>query len=649
MSYTRSIRVKVMLLIVLPLLFVAIAYIGVSMFTANKQITDNDIVISQSTEQTIFAIVEEWKASTLNYAKIIADNPSEQLVDAIAQANTAEIVSLMRNTFDYSKCDGMTFTDMEGNALARVAKPENFGDNIKSSLAIADALTGQFVSYVYPTTNNGFSVTAGVPICDDLGTQIGVLFLSKRLDKESNLETLERLSGCDIVIFQYDTAVMSSAGNSAYQIDSKLDSAVWESLQASKGVSVSTSAGGQKIMERYIPILGRAGEVVGAILTMMSIEQNNWVMLMWVIIFAVSIVVLYPVISRGVTKMVTPIRIISDTAEQLSKGDLSAEVQKDRDDEIGVLQQSMQILTQNMRKQAEIIENISEGNLTDVYKPAYDTDVVGNSLVKMLDNNNSMLKEIHNAAEQLSDKSAQIAYGAQALAAGSTQQASTAEGLREDIVQVLSQTKENSHNANKTLNLMNRVGIEMQETIKYIEDMGTAMSGILISSEQIYKVIKVIDEIALQTNILALNAAVEAARAGEHGKGFAAVADEVRQLANRSADSAKETAELIQTSLMYVQDGSELAGKTNLSVAKVADTAKQTKERIFEINEASQHQEDAIARINYAIDKISSVVQENSTTAEKSAAASEELAEQSKILNQLVAQFRIKGSDIYTQ
>ena len=645
MRYSQSIRFKVMLLVVVPLLCVAIVYIGVSMFTANKQISDNNIVVSESTEQTVFAIVEEWKTSTLNYAKIVADNPSEQLVNAIQQANTTDIISLMHSAFEYSECDGMTFTDMDGIALARVTNPEKFGDNIKSSLAIADALTGKSVSYVYPTTNNGFSITAGVPIRDDSGAQIGVLFLSKRLDKDATLKTLEYLSGCDIVIFQYDTAVMSSVGDSIYQVNSTLDSSVWQSLQALNGVSASTTIGGQKIMERYIPIQGRDDEVVGAILTLMRIEQDNWIVLMWGIIFVVSFIILYPMISRAITKIVIPIRIISDIAKQLARGDLSAEVQNNRTDEIGVLQQSMQMLAVNMQKQAEIIGNISEGDLTDTFKPTYETDVVGNSLVKMLDNNNAMLKEIHNAAEQLSYGSAQIASGAQTLAAGSTQQAATIEGLRDDILKVLTQTKENSHNANKTLNLVNRAGIEMQETTKHMEELEVAMSGVLDSSEKISKVIKVIDDIAFQTNILALNAAVEAARAGQHGKGFAVVADEVRNLANKSADAAKETAELIQASLTYVQSGSELTNKTSHSVEQVADTAKQAQESIFEINEASQHQEEAIDRINYAIDNISIVVQANSATAEESAAASEELSGQSQMLKQLVAQFRIKDSE----
>ena len=153
-----------MLLVVVPLVCVALLFITVSLFTATRQLNNNNETVSQSTEQTFSTIMEEWRSSTLIYAEIIASEPAEALAEAIRNADTETIVSLVKDDFAFTECDGMTLTDMKGIALARVTNPEKFGDNISSSLAIADALSGKAVAYAYPTTNNGFSITAGVPI-----------------------------------------------------------------------------------------------------------------------------------------------------------------------------------------------------------------------------------------------------------------------------------------------------------------------------------------------------------------------------------------------------------------------------------------------------------------------------------------------------
>ena len=314
-------------------------------------------------------------------------------------------------------------------------------------------------------------------------------------------------------------------------------------------------------------------------------------------------------------------------------------------DEIGDISSSLAAFMERITAVSEALETVSCGDLTVELSLLSEIDVMGKSVQKMLNNLNGMFSEVNAATDQVYGGSKQIANGAQALSQGSTEQAAAVEELSATITQVLTQTRENSQNAQKTQNLVNQAGVEMQDTVKYMEELKNTMSGIKASSERISKVIKVIDDIAFQTNILALNAAVEAARAGQHGKGFAVVAEEVRNLASKSAEAAKETAELVQTSVEHVQRGSGMVEKTSQSVAQVADTAMQAQEKILEINKASQRQENAIAQINDGIDQISQVVQTNSATAEENAASSEELSGQSKILRQLVGRFRTKASE----
>ena len=201
--------------------------------------------------------------------------------------------------------------------------------------------------------------------------------------------------------------------------------------------------------------------------------------------------------------------------------------------------------------------------------------------------------------------------------------------------------KENAEHAEEANQRANAAGAEAEDSNLRMKEMVSAMADISSSSQEIGKILRTIEDIALQTNILALNAAVEAARAGDAGKGFAVVAGAVRQLAERSAQASKNTAVLIQNSLNAVDKGTKIADETAHSLETVLLSLRHVIDNVGQITEASRQQADSIRQLEQGIEQISTVVQANSATAEESAAASEELSAQAQILKGLAGQFRI--------
>jgi len=208
-----------------------------------------------------------------------------------------------------------------------------------------------------------------------------------------------------------------------------------------------------------------------------------------------------------------------------------------------------QKVVDNIRYQAHVAETVAGGDLTIEVAAKSDEDLLGNSLKQLVKTNRHAMLNIRDAAEQVSLGSSQVAGASEALAEGSTEQASAIEEITASIADIAAKTRQNADEAIKAAELAEQTIENVQQGNVQMHHMMEAMEQINQASENISKIIKVIDDIAFQTNILALNAAVEAARAGEAGKGFAVVAEEVRNLAAKSASAASETAELIEDSI----------------------------------------------------------------------------------------------------
>jgi methyl-accepting chemotaxis protein len=240
--------------------------------------------------------------------------------------------------------------------------------------------------------------------------------------------------------------------------------------------------------------------------------------------------------------------------------------------------------------------------------------------------------ELKESAEQVSSASSQVSGSSQLLAQGASEQAASLEETSASSEEMASMTRKNAENSQQAAEFMNAVSQRVIEANRTLADMMTSMQEIGASSGKISKIIKVIDEIAFQTNILALNAAVEAARAGEAGMGFAVVADEVRNLAQRSAQAAKDTATLIEDSILKSGEGSKKLGEVAGSIQAITEGAGKVKTLVDEVEASSNEQAQGIEQISKAVAQMDSVTQRTAANAEESAAASEELSAQSQAL-----------------
>ena len=338
-----------------------------------------------------------------------------------------------------------------------------------------------------------------------------------------------------------------------------------------------------------------------------------------------------------------PIVDMAVVAEKIAVGDLDVSIHKRSDeDEIGKLIHSFHAMTESIRQQSELITTVADGNLAVQYQQRSDKDTLGHSIQQMIDNLTTLLRNVQNSSAQVASASHQISDGAQNLASGATEQAATIERLSSIVSEVQDQAVANNGMTLEVLQKIEAASKMMDESNVNMRQMTATMQVVSKGSQNIAKVIRVIDEIAFQTNLLALNAAVEAAQAGQHGKGFAVVAAEVKALASKSAVAAEEISALIETSVRNANEGSSVAIRTSESLDKVIEIASSIFDIMGKQSSSSQRQNEAISDIHKSIEALSVVIQQNSATAQENAAASEEMNAQATLLSNATEQFQLR-------
>ncbi|MDD3569912.1 MAG: methyl-accepting chemotaxis protein [Lachnospiraceae bacterium] len=361
-----------------------------------------------------------------------------------------------------------------------------------------------------------------------------------------------------------------------------------------------------------------------------------------------ALIVAAVIVIKLIHSITMPIKLAESTADEMSKGNFDVYMDYKSNDELGRLAKSIQHMTINTKEvvddTARMLEEMANGNFNIEPKADYigEFQRVDTAMRGIIFKLSETLASISISADSVNLGAGHVSAGAQTLSQGTTEQASALEELLVSVEGVSQQVKDNASNADKANDISVKVGTQLVYSNQQMEKMMKAIMEIEGKSKEIGKIIKVIDDIAFQTNILALNAAVEAARAGASGKGFAVVADEVRNLAGKSAQAAKESTLHIQETIESVREGTKIAEETAKAIEEVVNNAKQVVEDVTKIANASNQQAASISQITIGLDQIASVVQNNAATAEESAAASEELAGQATALEEEVKKFKLK-------
>lgn len=519
----------------------------------------------------------------------------------------------------------------------------------------AAKINGTYISEPYEDSTTGNQViTISTPVYDANKKIIGITAADIEITTLNNMVMEQKLGETGYYI-------MASKGNIvlAHNDESKLLSTIDniglsnEILNSINNINISKvqyNNDGKKAYGGYLPIEDTGWKLISYIPLNEFHSNANQVTAILVIIFLVGItltIISILIIAEIITR---PLKKLTNVTQDIADGKLDVQIDVNTNDEVGLLANSLNALTARLKEYiayineiTQALDNISNGELKVELVQSYDGDFskIKYSLLQLSDILKKIIGEIAIAADEVSSSSTQVAQGSQTLAIGATSQATAIEQISNSITNVSEKIEENAKNSNDAMDFFNNVTDEIKNCNGNMNIMLTAMNEINTSSENIAKIIKVIEDIAFQTNILALNAAVEAARAGQAGKGFAVVADEVRNLASKSAEAAKDTTKLIESSVQSVVAGVDISKNIAHALDDVVKKTIEVNDLIKNISNASNEQSSFIKSTVTQIEQVTEVIQSNSATSEEIAASSEELSSHATSMNEMVKIFKI--------
>lgn len=369
-----------------------------------------------------------------------------------------------------------------------------------------------------------------------------------------------------------------------------------------------------------------------------------------ILLFAAGIVIVVFMVKTISASVVKPLKVLTAASREIADGNLDVAVEVASKDEIGVLGSAITDTVNRLKQYIVYIEEISkvlgkiaDGNLKFELQEEYSGEfaVLKTGLLQIQQKLTGTLKNMNQIAEQVEEGAKQISQVAASLAESSGEQTDSVENLNRTVELVNQMAEETQENAEQARGSVETAGKYLEQGNEKMKELTDTIRQISDSSQKISGIMAIIDEISSQTNLLSLNASIEAARAGEAGKGFAVVANEVGSLAQQTADSSKETRELILTVLEEIRQGEKAAEEASRMMLEVLERAKESTSSMEEITQAVKHETKAIGTLKKESEQITGAVESNMSISEESVASSEELAGQATVLRELVEEFKI--------
>ncbi len=395
-----------------------------------------------------------------------------------------------------------------------------------------------------------------------------------------------------------------------------------------------------------VPALG--WKVITGINEIEFLEEITFLTTLLVVIQVISATIAILMCSVTISKQLKPIGELNIAMSEIVKGDMHYIINHRSDDEIGELSDNLRTTIKNLADYIDeigrILKEFGAGNFQVEKRMTFLGDFIQiqTAMDEFIDLISETLSNLKGTVKQVSLGSHHVSEGSQNLANGSIEQSGSIYNLNESVSGITTKINETATNANSINQNALSIQNELVESNAKMKKMIDAMLDINTKSNEIKTIVKNIEDIAFQTNILALNAAVEASRAGQHGKGFAIVADEVRNLAGKISEEVQTTASLVEASVQAVDIGCGFADETAKSLESVTEDVNSFTEKLNEISNASMEQAEAIKEINNGIDQISSIMQNNTAISEESAATAEELSAQATVMNDAINQFKTR-------
>ncbi|HCD70601.1 MAG TPA: methyl-accepting chemotaxis protein [Ruminococcaceae bacterium] len=639
---------KILLAVTVALTAIVAIVVTVSVVVSKKH--SNAVMMSQVTVGV--GVLENDVRVQIDRLKEIALSWSGEGVDYTAV--TGKKLEKVNERWAKSKGTDYDFAcvcDLGGNV---VWKTDNF--NLSSS-RINEVVEGGAISGIFTDKNVPLSLQYMGPVLYvETGEIVGTMLVGMDMRASEYLDNVKSQTTAEVSIFsdktRYATTLIDETG--ARAIDLPMYDNIYQRVVKEGGEYVGQATlFGQNHFVNYQPMKDYDGNIVGAYFSGLSSAETDKSFGSIIIVSAIMSVVCLAIIDLimivFIRKIVgKPIAESNRIAEEMRTGQLSTPDSTFTfgDDEIGHFAKKLEDAKHTLRDYiADISRQLSmmaDGDFSGEPNMAYVGDFVKieESFRQIRDNLSVVIQHIASSADSVKTGADQMAEGAMRLAEGTSKQATAIETLVGAIDRISEHITNNTENAEKADKLSKVTEDRITNQDREISNMLAAMEEIKNRSNEISVIIKTIEDIAFQTNILSLNAAIEAARAGEAGKGFAVVADEVRNLASKSAEAANNTNELINATIAAVNNGAQIAARTAEAMTEVKDFSKQTGDLISKISEASLVQSESAKQIEDEADRIRAVTEQNSSTAEESAASCEELSGMSTVLHEEVAKLK---------